>query len=460
LAVVPSQTNIPCFGGTGTAQVSVSGGMGGYTYAWSPVGGNAATSTPLIAGSYSCTATDIYGCSITQSFLITEASALSVSTTQNNPLCNGTMTGDATVSVTGGTPSYTYAWSSGGIAATESGLGAGTYTCTITDASGCSTTSTVNITEPSAISITGGIVSTSCFGTADGAINIMTSGGTPGYTWIWSHGATTESIANLTDGLYCVTVTDVNGCTFTTCLTVTSPPLLTTAGVVTDASSCTSNDGAVDLTVTGGTAAYTFAWSNTATTEDVTGLDGGIYSVTTTDANGCTTTATFTITEPSAPVVTYSEPVDTTCDTQAPWSLSFGSPAGGTWSGPGVSGNTFDPVVAPIGFNVITYTYTDVVGCTGFAMDSIWNDLCLDANTIAETNFSLYPNPTSGNLSIVTNGDIATIIVLDALGQQVMSLVSNSATIEIDLSGNSNGLYFLRIEQNGNSTMQRVILNK
>ncbi|SMD05558.1 YDG domain-containing protein, partial [Pedobacter nyackensis] len=145
-----SQTNVSCNGGTnGSASVSPSGGTPGYTYSWSPSGGTAATATGLAAGSYTVTITDANGCTATRNYSITQPSPLVVSPAQVNVTTAGGSNGSATVTVTGGTPGYTYSWlPSGGTAATASGLTAGAYTCTITDANGCTATKTFNIIQP------------------------------------------------------------------------------------------------------------------------------------------------------------------------------------------------------------------------------------------------------------------------------------------------------------------------
>ncbi|MNX41787.1 hypothetical protein D3C86_721950 [compost metagenome] len=133
----------------GTASVTPSGGTAPYTYSWSPSGGTAATATGLTAGAYTVTITDANGCTATRNYTITQPSAISATSSQINVSNAGGANGSATVSVTGGTGTYTYSWSpSGGTAATASGLTAGTYTCTITDANLCSTTKTFSITQP------------------------------------------------------------------------------------------------------------------------------------------------------------------------------------------------------------------------------------------------------------------------------------------------------------------------
>ncbi len=467
-AISPNQmqNNITCAGGpSGHLMVSPSGGTGSYTYAWSPLANSTNVLNGSPAGFYTCTITDANACTATATFELTEPPALATTTAQTDILCNGNATGDATVTVSGGTPGYTYAWlPAGGNGAIASALTAGTYSCVITDLFGCSTTATVSITEPLPFTPSAAYTNVTCAGGNDGVIDITVTGGTMPYTYDWNNGQfTTEDISGLTAGIYTIVVTDVNGCMVTGTLACAEPAPIAHNAVVTDASGCTTNDGIIDLTSQGGTGPFTFLWNNAATTEDISGLDGGIYSVVITDSNNCTLSVSFTITEPSAPNVTYSEPIDTACGGTLPtpaFTLSGESPLGGTWSGPGVTGSMFDAAAANIGFNVINYTFTDVNGCSASATDSIWVDLCLDVASLADNTFMFYPNPTAGILNIITNGDYATILVTDALGQQVTSVVTNSGTTQVDLSDCANGMYFVRVEQNGTYTTKRVMVAK
>ena len=120
-----------------------------------------------------------------------------------------------------------------------------------------------------------------------GAINLTVSGGTSPYTYSWSNGATTEDLTGLAAGIYTVTITDANGCTTNLPVTVgTDMSTITVIPVVTN-TICTASLGAINITVSGGTSPYTYLWSNGATTEDISGLKSGTYTVTITDANGC-----------------------------------------------------------------------------------------------------------------------------------------------------------------------------
>ena len=228
ITISSAQTNVSCFGGNnGSATVSaVSGGTAPYTYAWSPSGGTLATASGLAAGTYVCTITATGGCTKTQSFIITQpTTALSNTFSQTNVSCNGGTNGSASVVASGGTGAYTYAWSpSGGMLATASGLIAGTYVCTITDANSCTKTQSVTITQPTAITNTFSQTNVSCFGGSNGSASVVASGGTGAYTYAWSPSGGTLATANgLAAGTYVCTITDANSCTKTQSVIITQP---------------------------------------------------------------------------------------------------------------------------------------------------------------------------------------------------------------------------------------------
>jgi hypothetical protein len=214
--------------------------------------------------------------------------------------CNGNCTGAiANITVTGGTTPYTYLWSNGQTTANLTGLCAGTYTLTVTDAAGCDVVgNTITITEPPVLTLGGfpTVTNVSCNGGNDGAVsNLNAVGGTPPYTYLWSNSDTTPGLQNLEAGNYNGTITDANGCTLSSPsgFSINEPDSLVITGTVTNVTN--GSDGAVDVAVTGGSAPYTYTWDNAASTEDIANLDSGTYVLVVTDNNGCTETATFTV---------------------------------------------------------------------------------------------------------------------------------------------------------------------
>lgn len=305
VASVATATNVACFGqNNGSIDINISGGNGNYIYLWS---NNATTQdlTGLSAGSYSALVGDSNGCNtnIPATTITAPSMALGLSglPTINNVLCfgqaTGSVTGVASV-VVGGTTPYNYLWSNGATTADLTGLTAGSYTGTVTDAHGCTFVSpSVPITGPtSAVTAAPTQVNITCNGAGNGSINTNATGGTAPLSYIWNNGATTANLTNLAFGPYRCTITDANGCTFVTSnIQITQPTPLNASGVVTDQTNTGANDGAINVSVSGGAAPYTYVWSNGATTQDVSGIGAGAFSVTITDTNGCTNTQSFNV---------------------------------------------------------------------------------------------------------------------------------------------------------------------
>jgi len=213
-----SKVDLRCYGSTnGTAAITVSDGTSPYTYHWSHTISPLQAVTGLSAGNYSVTVSDNIGCDTVISFTITTPSALvAYISDQNNVLCNGGSDGSATVTVSGGTQNYTYAWNSipPQTSATLSGVVSGTYNVTVVDANLCSTTSTVTIAQPTAPLIVIIIKNNEAYGgQCNGSVTALTTGGTTNYSYLWNNGNQTALADSLCPGNYTVTVTDANGCT-------------------------------------------------------------------------------------------------------------------------------------------------------------------------------------------------------------------------------------------------------
>ncbi|MBL7778628.1 MAG: gliding motility-associated C-terminal domain-containing protein [Chitinophagales bacterium] len=293
--------NLNCNGaGNGSVDLSPTGGTTPYSFFWNN-GANTEDLTGVGAGTYSVIITDAKSCTAFNSINVTQPSVLNISASTTNIGCTGSTSGGIDVTVSGGTPTYTYLWSNGATSEDLTGVGAGTYTLTATDFNGCTATVSFTLSQP-AQNLSGTLAATqvTCNGFANGNINLTVTGGTQPYGFLWSNGATTEDINGLSPNTYSVTITDANGCTFTTAETITQPQLLTASVLGTNVTCNGGNNGSADLTATGGTIPYTYLWSNFAVSEDISGLAAGSYSVIVTDSKNCTAIASTTITQPAA----------------------------------------------------------------------------------------------------------------------------------------------------------------
>jgi hypothetical protein len=291
--------------------VTVSGGKTPYSFNWDNSLGTAEDVIGLSAGTYAVTVTDANGCTKTLTETIASPSALFAPATVTPVACFGQSTGTISISATGGNSGYTYLWSDGSTGATRTNLPAGSYVLTLKDSKNCQKDTTIVVSQPAAaLSLSSSVTSVGCFGASTGAVDLSVTGGTSGYTYLWSNAATTQDLTALAAGSYSVTVTDSKGCTATLNNVVTQPQKLAVTGVVTDAV-CSpgraSNTGGISLTVTGGTTAYTYSWTGTPTYSS-TGMNpsavpAGTYSVTVTDSKSCTATWSGIIKETSPALV-------------------------------------------------------------------------------------------------------------------------------------------------------------
>jgi hypothetical protein len=338
LPISMSASGNPCSGGTATA--AVLGGVAPYTYLWSDaLSQTTANAGYLSAGTYTVTVHDSHGCSSTASINVTAPAILTISTTQTNIMCFGQNSGSATANPSGGIAPYTYSWSGGGTNALKSNLSAGSYTVTVSDNNGCNVTASVSITEPTQFQyVSTGVVSyPTCNGSTNGKATVNSVGGNLPYTYSWSNGSssvsTTQSPSNLSAGNYTVTVTDNCGVSHTSSISITQP-----AGIHAAISSTTNvgcnggNGGSATATATGGTFPYSFAWApGGSTLATASGLSAGTYTVTVTDAHGCSATN-------AAPIATITQP---TAIRDSVASITYPSCNGGKGSATiGVKGGT------------------------------------------------------------------------------------------------------------------------
>ena len=346
-------------------------GNGPFTYAWN----NSNTTnnpTNLTAGDYNVTVTDVYGCTVSDTFTLTEPPQIIMNadiTSDYNGQdisCFGAADASATVSIYGGVTPYNYSWSpSGATTIGANPLDTGYHVATITDANGCIVKDSVYITQPDSLDLSLAPTAVLCFGGTDGGLDLTVSGGTTPYDYVWAHGPTTQDITNVTTGNYTVTVTDVNGCTKNLSALVDQPvDSMTITFTKVDILCHGDSTGSIDLSVTGGNAPYTFAWNSGQTTEDLTNVPAGIYTVNVTDDHGCVQSITVELIEPNAPLASTHTQVDILCygDSTGSFDLTVtdGSP-GYTYqwnNGP----TTEDQSNLPAGTYIVTIT--DDHNCT------------------------------------------------------------------------------------------------
>ena len=290
--------NVSCFGGTdGHINITTSGGTPPYVFNWS--NGVSTENNPSIgAGSYSITVTDANGCAKADTFSIVEPSAITVSISSEPVICEGGSDGSISLSPSGGTPPYTYFWSTGATTSSINNLTAGNYLFTVTDNNNCTYTSNQTIGTLSSMIIQSNVSQISCNGADDGAIVITVTGGIEPYSYSWSSGETTKDLTDLGPGVYDLTVTDDSNCVISESFTINEPDVLSLTVQTINIDCNGSGNGSINLTVVGGTTPYSYLWSNGAVTEDLSGISGGLYTVTVTDNNGCQDSISAFINEP------------------------------------------------------------------------------------------------------------------------------------------------------------------
>ncbi len=317
-----SQTDVLCNGkSTGALNITATGGSGAYVkYTWTSTPASYSSSiediTGLAAGTYNVEIEDNKGCKGTSSYTITEPSAISATPTVTNLTCFNNNSGAISLSVSGGTPGFTYQWS-GPVGFSEiskdvTALAAdNTYSVKVTDANSCELTlSSIVVTEPTKLSISEVVTAVDCNGAATGEIDVTTAGGTTPYAFQWDDApinSTTEDLTSLKAGDYEITVVDDNGCTEIKTITVSEPSIIGITETHID-NLCNGDAlGTIDVTVTGGTvgssSAYTFEWTQSgnpvAITEDLSNLSAGTYDLQVTDDNSCIMNLSVAISEPT-----------------------------------------------------------------------------------------------------------------------------------------------------------------
>ena len=392
-----SENDATCGNANGDATVTVNGGTAGFSYVWTNATGQNVgtdiTATNLAAGNYTIIVTDANDCEATENITIGDSAIPTVTTTTTNASC-GQADGTATAIGNGGAGSYTYQWDTNAnnqTTATATGLVAGSYTVTITDANGCENTEIANVIDDNAPSASVTTTNEIC-GQQNGTATVTVTGGLAPYTYAWEdeNGAnvgSTDVATNLTAGNYNIAVTDANGCVATATATVeeTAGPTLTISNTT---ATCGDDNGTATVVANGGLAPYTYAWedANVGTTENANNLFSGDYTVTVTDANGCTATISTTIDDTELPQVNVTA-TNSTCGESigtVTANVSNGTaPYFYEWND--ASSQTTQTATA-LAAGVYTVTITDNVGCSVSASGTIEDEGGPTATISSSTN--------------------------------------------------------------------------
>ncbi|RMG54992.1 MAG: hypothetical protein D6717_08730, partial [Gammaproteobacteria bacterium] len=341
-------------------------------YQWS-TGAQTATLTDIPAGTYSVTATDAAGCTIADTIALTAPARIFTLVEIEPVVCHGDSTGGIFLVTGGGTPPYTWMWHTGDTTHNIEGIPSGYYSVIIEDAHGCQATDTIFVPEPPLLEATVHTTPVSSATAADGTAWFTASGGTPPYTWQWSTGSTDSTLVGLPPGEYCLTLTDALGCTATDCDTIPafdcSQLALSLEGYLI---SCNgdSTAGQIQAMVSGGTAPYTFSWSDGSTGQINPINQAGLHSVTVTDANNCMAIDSIVLTAQTATIELSATAEPESCNCAGDGSITLN--VSGTY--PPFDIAWCDGQTGPVAANLsqctapqLCVTVTDSVGCVASA---------------------------------------------------------------------------------------------
>ena len=363
ITVLGNSTSASCNGiANGSIDIAVSGGQAPYIIEWTN-GSQTEDLHDVAPGQYTVIVKDANNCSTSSRFTVGSQSMMDITASHVKPDCNDA-NGSIDISVTGGTQPYSFNWSDNIVSQNRTGITAGIYSLIVTDNSGCTASASIFIKENNTLKLDAITTPASCVEDSGGGIGLTVSGGTPGYTYSWSNGATDEDLVNIGSGYYTVKVTDEKKCTVTQSYAVSKNTFQVPRTVQQPGCHDETNGSITLQDPIGGTGPFSYVWStNNQTGTILTGLGEGIYSVTVTDATGCSRTLTSTIRNPSeifvSATITNSE-----CNTEGSMSIDL-AVSGGTapymyqWS----NGSTAEDL-SGLASGTYTVVVTDAHGCS------------------------------------------------------------------------------------------------
>ncbi len=400
LSLLFNTTDAHCNQNDGAASVNPSGGVGGFTYSWNN-GTQSSNNSNIPSGIYSVIVTDANGCTITGSASIANINGVTASiSSSNSTTCFGTCDGSATAIFNGGSGPYSFLWSNTSTNAIATGLCAGTFSVVVTDGNGCFDQKTIQISSPNALSAINTLTNTTCYNLNNGSLNINANGGTAPYTFHWSNSNSPNSSQNnLPAGLYSCTITDANQCTITTNLNIVSPPQLI-VNITPPIQVCIGNNTNLSCQANGGTPTYNYSWSTGQLNKNILVAPSlnSTYSITITDANGCTVTETLNAFAHPLPVVSFSADKQSGCsELCVNFTNTTLNSQSAIWNyGNNPSSNTGTHCYNDPGSYNVSLTVTDNNGCINTATQN--NYITVFPNPLA--NFSSSANPTLLNNTV------------------------------------------------------------
>jgi hypothetical protein len=347
---------------------------------------------------YNYSFTDINGCSASDFGNLMVNPIPEINLNIINTTC-GNSTGSVDATVTNGTAPYSIVWSTGQTSEDLTAVLSSNYYINVTDDNLCYVmdVATVSNTE---IELSGTVTNNLCHGNQNGSINLTVTGTTGPYLYYWSNGETTEDISNLTSGQYEVFVTDNSNCTSTLSFNVTQPNTLGATFTNTNPTSCGANNGNIVTTVTGGSLVYTFNWldnTNTSigTNQDLLAVNGRVYTLNIEDDNGCTFSATSTLTDNGGPNIVLNQTTDASCLNNGALNININSTVAiqsYLWSNGEVTED-----ITNLSPDEYTITVTDVNNCQSYFTTTVMpiipapTDICLvTVDTSTNTNLVVW----------------------------------------------------------------------
>ncbi len=380
-----AHVNLLCFGdNNGKIGVTITqGSVAPYTYQLLNSSGLLINTIPstnllnvvfngLIAGTYSIKVTDSNnGVKTISGIVVTQPNDIIITAITTPITCYGGNNASITLTVTGGTSPYTGSWNNLATGLYQNNLSAGTYTVLVKDTNNCPKPITVIIPEAPIFTVNPVVTNVSCFGANDGSINLNFIGGISPIVLTWSDGSIAGTTRNnLGPGTYSVTIRDSKPCYINKTFIIVEPQLLVLASNITNALDCNNaNSGSINLMVSGGNPPFTYSWSNGATTEDLTNVVAGNYSVTVRDSKGCTKSALYVISRPPPIVLGVQTNTNFNCVTKIVKQTFVAQASGGVppysfnWSSGTVSGVNNQIMNTSIN-GMILLQATDAIGCS------------------------------------------------------------------------------------------------